>query len=159
MCLSISLGFLTHSILAQTTAPATSVTITDRHRLVAQTLLDAMNYRELADRAMYEKLEEGIRVRPNTEPMRDLMYEFARKHLSFEALKSEYVTLFCEEFSEDELDDLIVFYRSPTGKKWAEKSTTLIRRAGEMSQRQHDKHFDKLRTAILERVKAQQDGR
>lgn len=54
--------------------------------------------------------------------------------LSWEKLKPEYVKLMAEMFSEEELDDLLQFYRSKTGKALIAKSPEMMTKASSISQ-------------------------
>jgi hypothetical protein len=55
--------------------------------------------------------------------------------LSWEKLKPEYVKLMAEMFSEEELDDLLQFYRSKTGKALIAKSPEMMTKASSISQK------------------------
>ena len=156
--LAIGVGLLLrHVAVAQSTQPTTTnpatVTISKEHQRAAEELLEAMRYEQIADRSMYEEIEQGIRQHPHTESMRDIMYEFARKHLSFASMKTELVGAFCEEFSESELRELADFYRTPVGQKWATTWPTLAKRAGAISKKHHDDYAQEYREAVLRRMK------
>ena len=55
--------------------------------------------------------------------------------LSWEKLKPEYVKLVAEMFSEEEMDDLLQFYRSKTGKALIAKSPELMVKTSSLSQK------------------------
>lgn len=54
--------------------------------------------------------------------------------LAWEKLKPAYVKLFADTYSETELDDMIAFYKSPTGQSMVAKSPSLMTKSGEIAQ-------------------------
>jgi hypothetical protein len=52
--------------------------------------------------------------------------------LDWQKLKPAYVKLFAEAYSEIELDDLIAFYRSPTGQAMVSKTPALMTKSTEI---------------------------
>jgi hypothetical protein len=52
--------------------------------------------------------------------------------LAWEKLKPAYVKLFVEAYSETELDDIIAFYKSPTGQSMVAKTPPLMTKSSEI---------------------------
>ena len=55
--------------------------------------------------------------------------------LRWDKLKDDYVALYAETFTAEEMKDLIAFYKSPTGQAFTRKQPELTRRTVEMSQK------------------------
>lgn len=56
--------------------------------------------------------------------------------LSWEKLEPEYTKLYADAYTEQQIDDLIAFYKTPTGQAVIEKTPMLTQRASEIA-RQH----------------------
>ena len=54
--------------------------------------------------------------------------------LAWDKLKPAYVELFAQAYSESELDDMIAFYRSPTGRSMVAKNPLLMMKTSEIMQ-------------------------
>jgi hypothetical protein len=54
---------------------------------------------------------------PQLEDYRDVILAWAQSVLSWEVFGPKFVRMYAEAFTEQELRDLIAFYRTPTGKK------------------------------------------
>jgi hypothetical protein len=54
--------------------------------------------------------------------------------LAWEKLKPDYVKLFSDAYTESELDDILTFYRSPTGQAMVAKNPALMMKASGMVQ-------------------------
>lgn len=54
--------------------------------------------------------------------------------LSWDKLKDEYITIYVETFTEEELRETVAFYKSPVGQAWIEKSPMMTRKIMEISQ-------------------------
>jgi uncharacterized protein len=54
--------------------------------------------------------------------------------MSWDALEPEYAKLYAEAYTEQQLDDIIAFYKSPTGQAMVEKNPILIKKANAIAQ-------------------------
>lgn len=54
------------------------------------------------------------------------LQDLLKEALSWETLKPDYVKLYAELFTEDEIDGMLAFYRSPAGKAMLEKTPQLM---------------------------------
>lgn len=54
--------------------------------------------------------------------------------LSWDQLEPEYAKLYAGAFTEEQLDDLIAFYKSPTGQATLDKLPVLMKQSSEMAQ-------------------------
>ncbi len=65
-------------------------------------------------------------------PYRDVMLKWMEKTLSEERLAARMIDLYAEAFSEEEIRDLLAFYKTPTGKKTLEKMPILIQEGAQI---------------------------
>ena len=126
----------------------------DRARLAAD-LLDAMNMEaqvsqsfeaaKAAIPAQMKQMQSFLPAGPNgekrglpteqTEKMMDRMLGMIATEMSWEKVKADYVALYADTFTADELEELLAFYRSAAGKSFVAKQPLLTRKSVEMSQK------------------------
>lgn len=104
----------------------------EAHRKAAADLLEATNTRKVMDSTMDQMLEAQIKANAQLAPLRGVMKQFLNKHLGYDSMKDDLITLYTEEFTEDELKQLAAFYQSPVGKKASEKLPTLMAKGGQL---------------------------
>jgi len=63
------------------------------------------------------------------------MLDMIAKELSWENMKRDYIALYAETFSEDELRGMIAFYKTPVGQAWINKQPEIARKSMELGQR------------------------
>jgi len=132
-------------VLAQfeaTAAPPTEVSV--------ERLLDLMNARATieqsyaqTERMMRGMAQQSIGSRPLTDAeVRSLdstvskTVALMKSEMSWEKLKPEFVRLYVNTFTEEELNSLIEFYGSPTGQAFIRKMPAIIQGSMEISQSQ-----------------------
>jgi hypothetical protein len=125
------------------------------HRAAAETLLMAANMEESMNSMIDQSLEMQIKTNPQLAPLRAVMRKFFAKHLSFESLKEDFIDLYVEEFTEEELLDIAAFYQTPTGRKSIEKMPVLFQKGGELGSRRVQENAGELRKMIQEELNRQ----
>jgi hypothetical protein len=95
------------------------------HRKAAETLLTVIkteqNLQESADRLA----ESLLRQNPQLAPHNTVVKTFITKHMNWPTLKDDMINLYVQAFTEEELQQLATFYRSPIGQKAADKMPEL----------------------------------
>lgn len=71
-------------------------------------------------------IDSSIRSNPNLELHRDVVLEWVRKLVSWEAIGPSLVDLYAREFSEEELRNILAFYKTPTGQKVLERLPSML---------------------------------
>lgn len=152
-------GYLTHAVVAQpanagsTTQPAAAP---DSHQAAAEELLEAMNLRATLEQSVDNMLDQQVKANPQIAPFRQIMTDFMRKYMNFDDLKPDMAKIYQEEFSESELKEITAFYRTPTGKKVAEKLPVLTQRGAAIGQRRMQEHLPELQQSIMNAARQQQ---
>ncbi len=127
------------------------------HREAAENLLQAMNMEKQMQSALDEVLSLQVKTQPALAPYKDVMKKFLNKHLSYAALKDELIKIYVEEFTETELRQATAFYKTPAGKKMAEKNAALMARSMKLGEERVRLHQDELRKMIEDEVKKPKD--
>jgi hypothetical protein len=86
----------------------------------------------------------------NQQKFTDEMTSFMNKYMPLESFKSQFVKIYAETFTEDELKQMIDFYSSPVGKKVVEKLPALTQKAMSLSQLALKDHFDEMQSIVAQ---------
>lgn len=119
-----------------------------QRRAMAEELLNVMNMQDTIEKSFamvkqmipvqMEKMKEvtGTTNMPaNAVSHVDKMMEMFTEELSWNKMKDDYITLYAETFTEQELKDTVAFYKSPAGQAFVKKQPELIKRSMEISQK------------------------
>ena len=117
-------------------------------RQLAEELLNLMNVRETTEKTFanikqtmpdqMKKMGEamGQTNRPAASPVNfDKMMDMITQELSWDNMKEDYITLYANTFSEEELKGVIAFYKSPVGQAFSSKQSELASHSMEISQK------------------------
>ena len=80
------------------------------------------------------------------------MVEIITETMNWDKIKSDMTDLYVSNFSENEINDMLTFYRSPTGKRFIDKMPVIMKRSMEIGQKQSRIMIPKL-NALLEQMK------
>ncbi len=106
--------------------PLTSHANETTHREAVETLLLLLDMKAAIKQGMEQMLAIQMQQNPQFGLYQDVQRKFFEKYMSWENLKDEFIAVFMEEFSENEIRELIEFYRSPTGQKTIKKMPVLM---------------------------------
>jgi hypothetical protein len=68
--------------------------------------------------------------------LQDQLAAILNRALSWEKLKPEYAKLYASAYTEEELDGIVAFYKSPPGQAMISKSPSIMTKANEIVQQQ-----------------------
>jgi|WetSurMetagenome_2_1015567.scaffolds.fasta_scaffold57065_3 uncharacterized protein len=123
------------------------------HSSVALELLEMMNMEKTLTQGVDIALSAQLKANPSLKPYEDILRNFMSKYMNWPNLKDRFVELYVNEFSEDELRELIVFYKTDIGKKAIEKLPLLYAKGSELGQQVVQEHMAELTDAIQSRAK------
>lgn len=115
------------------------------HKKLAEELLTLMDMQKNIERSFEAVMQIQINRFNNTllpknrsdelRPMRDKMMNLIANELSWDRLKGSYISVYADTFTEEELEGIIKFYRSPAGQVFVEKTPELMKRSMQISQK------------------------
>ena len=117
------------------------------NRALAEELLGAMEIQETIEKS-FEVMKQmipaqikgmGVSEEESSDEAMDAMegaMDLIMKEISWENLKDDYISIYEETFTEEELRGLITFYKSPVGRSFIEKQPDLMKRTMMISQKQ-----------------------
>ncbi len=118
---------------------------TDSHKAAALKLLEVTHTAELLNQtaAQMTGMFSAMSQRPDiSEPQKKTIQSYQQKasellktELTWDKLKDEFVALYTEVYTENELLELTKFYETPLGKKMLAKTPELMARSMQISQK------------------------
>ena len=116
-------------------------------RALAEELLDAMDMQQTIQKS-FEMVKQMMPAQLKRmsisrdafsdgaqDPMQKAM-DLVMEEMTWDKLKDDYIAIYGETFTQEELSGLVAFYKSPIGRKFAEKQPELLRRSMQVSQEQ-----------------------
>ena len=136
--------FLVFHVLVSSTALGDEAS----HRQAAANLLNFSGIKQALDKSIEQMLIIQIRQRPTLAPYKGVMLQFLEKYMSFESLKENLVVIYVEEFTENELNEIVAFYRTPTGRKTIAKLPVLAARGAQLGVSRVQQNISELEAMI-----------
>jgi len=132
--------------------PVASSAQTPASPATARTLLETMQASAMMQLMATSMIDAQIQQAPAMAPYRQVMLNWMAKYLSPEATLPEIAKLYAAAFTEAELQELIKFYRTPTGQKLLSKQAELTQQAMQVTQQLAASHKDELMQMIQARA-------
>jgi hypothetical protein len=73
--------------------------------------------------------------RAKAQQITDKIMDLVRERMTWDKMRPEYVKIYDATFSDSEIDGLLVFYQSPTGRAYVEKMPVLLAKSGQIAQK------------------------
>lgn len=127
------------------------------HREATEELLQTMGVEKQLDSSINQSLEVQVKQNPALVPYKDVMRKFLTKHISYAALKDDLIQIYMDEFTEPELRQITAFYKTPAGKKLAEKGPALLGKSMMLGMDRVAQNQEELKQMIQEATKKQKD--
>jgi len=123
----------------------------DSHAAAIEEFFVAMKMQQTTDKMIDQMMAMQIQQQPQLASFKGVMMGFLRKYVSYEALKADMVKLYKVEFSEAEIREMTVFYRSPVGQKAVAKLPALTESGAQLGIQRVQANMGELQQAIIQR--------
>lgn len=110
-----------------------------------------------AEMAQLSKMEASAPDRERAQQMQQKILQLLQNTLSWEKMKPMLVKIYAETFTDQEIDGILDFYRSPAGQAMLEKMPALMQRSIAMGQQMVAEVTPQIQK-MVEEMKAQQQG-
>jgi len=114
----------------------------------AQDLFKAMKLQENLSDTANAMIDSEISRNPGLTPYREVMVQWLKKYMTWDAMLPELTKMYTDTFSEAELKQMATFYGSPAGQKSLEKLPEMMQRTAMAGARLSQPHSDELRAAM-----------
>jgi uncharacterized protein len=149
---SLMVGCLlaTHAFAQDSTSPASLQ--------AASELLQVMGARQASEQGTTAMIDNLLKAQPMMQPYRDVFTQWAAQYLAWQQLEPKMAALYAKAFTTAELQDLIRFYKSPTGRKAARVIPALTKQAMQIGSGIAQQHLPELQQMIKARAAELQKG-
>lgn len=120
-------------------------------------LLEASRTRENFIKAMELGMEQGG-MGELTPRVRQVLREFMEEHFRYEDLEPEFIRVYAEAFTEQELRDLAAFYRTPLGQRVVETLPEITAASQRIAMERMQTVMPQLMQAIMEAMQEEEEG-
>jgi hypothetical protein len=90
-------------------------------------------------------IDSEISRNPGMTPYRELMLNWLKKYMTWEAMQPELTKLYTETYSEAELKELAAFYKTPVGQKSLAKTPELLQKTAMIGVKLGQPHTEELK--------------
>ena len=112
------------------------------HRQLAEKLITVMELQKTIEQS-FAAITKMVPGQGQSEAGKKVL-EMIMKELSWENIKNDYISLYAEVFTAEEMKGLIAFYESPTGQAFVKKQPELNQKSMMLSQKMMMKIMPKL---------------
>jgi hypothetical protein len=122
------------------------------HRGRVKELFALMDMQAVVDASRDEMIAAQLKANPMLEPFKDIMRDFLAEHVSWKSLERGFIDDYVETFSQAEIEDMIAFYKTPTGAKAISSMPELMKRGAQRGVERVQKHMPELQKKLQERI-------
>ncbi|MGF1769533.1 DUF2059 domain-containing protein [Enterovibrio makurazakiensis] len=130
------------------------------HEKTANELLDVMEINKILSESINATLELQMKSQPKMKPFEGTMRAFFSEYMSGESLRDSFTELYMNTYTEEEMKELIAFFKTPTGKKSIQMTAQLTAKGAEIGQKRVMENAHVLQRMIkeeAERIKLTQN--
>jgi hypothetical protein len=147
---------ITVAVLAVT--PATVLAGQKSHRRTAGELLMAMGVDKQLETSAAQMIDLWIKGNPKFAPYRGVMKKFFDKHMIWDSLRDDIIAIYFDAFNEEELKEILAFYRTPAGRKLVEKMPELTSKSVQLGVRRVEENREELNRMFREAANKPEAG-
>ncbi len=123
-----------------------------RNTAAVYELFTTMDMAKTYQQTIEKMLEMQVKQNPSIEPLKDTMLEFFDKYMGWKSMKEDMAKIYMNNFTDNELKQLIAFYKTPIGKKAAILVPTLASEGAAISQQRLQKNMPELQRMMQARM-------
>ena len=121
----------------------------------ARDLLETMNTQQTFQASMDAMLDMQMDQNPAAAQLEPIMREFFAEYLAWDKIQPDYVALYTDLYTEDELKGIIEFYQTDVGQKMVEVMPEMAVRSQQIAQEHIQEHAGELQQKIMEAMQGQ----
>jgi hypothetical protein len=115
----------------------------------AEELVASMDMERNYARTMDAMIDQQKRSNPMVGQYEQVMRDFFAKYIGWEQVKPDFVRIYAETYTEDEMRQLGDFYRTPLGRRLLETQPQLSARSAELTQNRIMAHMPELMQQMM----------
>lgn len=122
------------------------------HKKAANELLVTMGIEKMLEQSNEKTVSFQVAKNRKIAGYEDLVKAFYDKYSNWEVIKDEVIKMYTQSFTEQELNELTAFYKSPTGQKALSTMPTLMVKTIHIGQQNIKEHLPELQKEIEKRT-------
>jgi len=143
-------------ILLLAIGQATPVNADDAsHRQAVQKLFEVTAMQQKIEESLDNILALQIAQSPELKDHKTVVKEFLERHIGWHSLEDALTDMYLQEFSEQELNDMIAFYSSATGRKVIERLPALVQMRNQLASARLQKNIGELQYELSSQMNKQ----
>ena len=149
-----SFGFVMVMLIA---AGATAVHADEAsHRQAVEQLFELTSMQQKIDESVASVLALQIAQNPELKAHQDVVREFLERHIGWGSIKDVLISMYMQDFTEQEVNNMNTFYSSPTGRKVIERLPVLVQMRNQLAAQRLQQNIGELEYEITARQKQQE---
>lgn len=125
----------------------------ERDTKVVYELFETAKMSKVYQQTIEKTLEAQIQQHPEIAPLKDTMNKFFDKYMGWESIKKDIAKIYMKNFTDDELKELIAFYKTPIGQKTAALVPIIATEGANIGEQRVEEHKAELTQMILDKLK------
>jgi hypothetical protein len=122
-------------------------------------LVDAMNMQKMMDETAVATMKAQIAQQPVLAQFEDILRETLQKAMKWEEVRGDFIRIYAETYTEDELRQLKTFYQTPLGQRVLATMPEVAAKSTEVSNRRMQQFLPEMQQQIMERMMAGSDAK
>ncbi|MGD2112924.1 MAG: DUF2059 domain-containing protein [Gammaproteobacteria bacterium] len=143
------------ALLCGATLPAGVLADEASHRQAVEQLFELTAMQQKIDESVDSVLALQLSQSPELRPHQEVVREFLERHIGWASLRDALTDMYLQEFSEEEVQAMNTFYRSPAGRKVIERLPVLVQMRNQLASQRLQENIGELRYLIEARRKEQ----
>ena len=95
---------------------------------------------------------------PQLATAKDKIIDFYQKYIGWSVIKNDIANIYAKHFTKEELNDLLKFYQSPTGKKAIKEMPSIMMESRELGMKKVATHMGELQKIIESVMKKEKEA-
>lgn len=124
----------------------------ERNTKVVYELFETAKMSTIYQQTIEKTLEAQIKQNPEIAPLKDVMTKFFDKYMGWESIKKDIAKIYMKNFTDDEIKELIAFYKTPIGQKTATLVPVIATEGAMIGEQRVEEHKAELTQMILEKL-------
>ena len=125
------------------------------HRAAVGELFELTHMQQKIDESVDNVLALQLSQSPELREHETVVREFLERHIGWNSLEDALTGMYLEAFTEQEVNEMNAFYRSPTGRKVIERLPQLVQQRNQLASKRLQENIGELRYEIEARQKKQ----
>ena len=126
----------------------------DSHMQAVNEFIEVTQMKGNLGQASERMINLQIEAMPQMAQFKDVLIKFHNKYVTWDRMSDKIKNVYKKNYTEQEIRDIIAFYKTDTGQKFAKRNQKVAFQIMRISQQQAMKHQAKLREMIMNAVQS-----